>query len=64
MILEPFKDIWQKGIDTGDYYLKLCGAGGGGFLLGFSNNFEKAHRYFEENNFEIIPVFKSNNIRR
>ena len=63
MILEPFKDIWRKGIETGDYYLKLCGAGGGGFLLGFSNNFEKTRQYFEANDFEIIPVFKSNNIR-
>ena len=64
MILEPFMEIWRKGIETGDYYLKLCGAGGGGFLLGFSNNFEKAQQYFQENNFDIIPVFKSSNIRK
>jgi mevalonate kinase len=27
MIPEQFHAIWQKGIDTNDYYLKLCGSG-------------------------------------
>ena len=30
MIPEQFHGIWQKGIDSNDYYLKLCGSGGGG----------------------------------
>jgi mevalonate kinase len=29
--------LWTKGLDSGDYILKLCGAGGGGFILGFSD---------------------------
>jgi mevalonate kinase len=33
-IPEQFHAIWQKGIDTNDYYLKLCGSGGGGYILG------------------------------
>ncbi len=44
MIPEGFHSIWRKGMLTDDYYLKLCGAGGGGFLLGFSSkkiDFEK-----------------------
>ena len=28
--------LWEKGLDTDDFYLKLCGAGGGGYLLGFA----------------------------
>jgi mevalonate kinase len=32
MIPEQFHAIWQKGIDTNDYYLKLCGSGGGGYI--------------------------------
>ena len=35
MIPEQFHGIWQQGIDTNDYYLKLCGSGGGGYILGF-----------------------------
>ena len=37
MIPENIKKEWDKGIDSEDYYLKLSGAGGGGFFLGFHN---------------------------
>jgi mevalonate kinase len=30
-----YREIWRKGLETDRYYLKLCGAGGGGFILGF-----------------------------
>ena len=26
--------LWREGLDSGDFALKLCGAGGGGFFLG------------------------------
>lgn len=39
MIPTQMRGIWSKGLDTGDYVLKLCGAGGGGFLLGFSEKY-------------------------
>lgn len=38
MIPPPLQPIWQKGINSGDYTLKLCGAGGGGFLLGIARD--------------------------
>ena len=34
MIPPSFRDLWQQGLDEGHFALKLCGAGGGGFLLG------------------------------
>ena len=34
--------MWAKGIESNDYFLKLCGSGGGGYILGFSEDFEKA----------------------
>ena len=34
MIPSGFNDIWRKGLETGSYYLKLCGSGGGGFERG------------------------------
>lgn len=34
MILPDWSGIWLEGLLSGDYYLKLCGAGGGGMLLG------------------------------
>jgi mevalonate kinase len=41
MIPEQFHAIWQNGIDTNDYYLKLCGSGGG-YILGFTEDLERA----------------------
>lgn len=35
-IPEPFRPIWAEGLQTHQFYLKLCGAGGGGFLIGYS----------------------------
>lgn len=28
MIPDHFEKVWREGIDSGDYYLKLCGSGG------------------------------------
>jgi mevalonate kinase len=58
MVPSAFFDVWQKGLDTGAYYLKLCGSGGGGFLLGFSENLEEARLLLQEQNIEIIPISK------
>lgn len=33
-----YRFLWKKGLNTNDFYLKLCGAGGGGYLLGFAKN--------------------------
>jgi mevalonate kinase len=37
MIPSKYSSLWQQGIDSGKYFLKLCGAGGGGFILGVTN---------------------------
>jgi len=58
MIPAAFLDIWQTGIDTGTYYLKLCGSGGGGFLLGFAEDLNKAQLLLAEQKVEIIPISK------
>ncbi len=36
MILPEFYEVWEAGLQTDHYYLKLCGAGGGGYILGFA----------------------------
>ncbi len=38
MIPDSVKEIWYSGLVNDDYYLKLCGSGGGGMLLGFTRN--------------------------
>ena len=38
MIPDNFKEMWLEGLESGRYSMKLCGAGGGGFLIKFSQN--------------------------
>jgi len=56
MIPEPFIEIWKKGLESSAYYLKLCGSGGGGFLLGFAQDLEYAKEELEKLQVKIIPV--------
>lgn len=58
MIPAAFIDLWKQGLDTGDYYLKLCGSGGGGFLLGFTEDLDKTCQLLGKQDIEIIPVSK------
>jgi len=37
MITDSIKDIWQEGLGSGRYSVKLSGAGGGGFYLGIGD---------------------------
>lgn len=37
MIPAPFRQVWLDGLAGSDYKLKLCGAGGGGFILGMGD---------------------------
>ncbi|MHC1778286.1 MAG: mevalonate kinase [Lentimicrobium sp.] len=59
MIPETFKKIWRYGLESQTFYLKLCGSGGGGFLLGFTDDFEKAKAELRTLDVEIIPVYKT-----
>ena len=57
MIPEHFHQVWQRGIDTNDYYLKLCGSGGGGYILGFAQDFAKAKESLKDYKLEVVYQF-------
>lgn len=57
MIPAKFHQLWQKGIETNDYYLKLCGSGGGGYILGFTQDLERAKKALEGHNLEVVYNF-------
>ncbi|ARN71896.1 MULTISPECIES: mevalonate kinase [Nonlabens] len=57
MIPTQFHDLWKKGLDTGDYYLKLCGSGGGGYILGFTEDLEKAEKSLKDYKLEVVYNF-------
>jgi mevalonate kinase len=54
MIPDQFEQVWRQGIESGAYYLKLCGSGGGGFILGFTQDFEKAESLLKEHKLQVI----------
>ena len=57
MIPKEFHDLWKKGIDNGSYFLKLCGSGGGGYILGFAPDIEEAKKDLEGYNLEVVYHF-------
>ncbi|MCY0968272.1 mevalonate kinase family protein [Chryseobacterium wangxinyae] len=57
MIPESIFNIWKKGLDSNAYYLKLCGSGGGGYILGFTKDYEKAEKMLDGFHKEVIYRF-------
>jgi len=57
MIPSTFHQIWKKGIETNDYYLKLCGSGGGGYILGFTEDYDKAKEVLQDYKLELVYRF-------
>ena len=57
MIPKEFHELWKKGIKTNEYYLKLCGSGGGGYILGFTQDIEKAKLALKDYKLEVVYNF-------
>lgn len=56
MIPDKMLDFWQKGLDNGKWFTKLCGSGGGGFLLGYTNDYHDFAETINGSGYRIIPV--------
>ena len=57
MIPKRFHSLWKKGLETNAYYLKLCGSGGGGYILGFTQNLPKAKALLSGHKLEVVYTF-------
>jgi len=57
MIPQQFHELWKKGIETNEYYLKLCGSGGGGYILGFTEDIQKAKQSLSDYKLEVVYNF-------
>jgi mevalonate kinase len=57
MIPTHMMDVWKKGIDSDDYYLKLCGSGGGGYILGFAEDFDKVAKQLKNYKLQVVYRF-------
>jgi mevalonate kinase len=57
MIPKAFHKLWEQGISSNDYYLKLCGSGGGGYILGFTKDYKKAQEILKDYDLELVYRF-------
>jgi len=57
MIPAKFHQLWKQGIETNDYYLKLCGSGGGGYILGFTEDLDRAKEALKGHRLEVVYNF-------
>jgi len=60
MIPEEFLSIWEEGLDNKLFSLKLCGSGGGGFLLGFTQNYSQTQELLTSKGLKIVTVYQNN----
>ena len=56
MVPKGFEDLWEEGLETGEFNLKLCGAGGGGYLLGYTENYQKTKKIFKKAGVPVLTV--------
>ena len=57
MIPINYKNLWMDGIEKKVYYLKLCGSGGGGFLIGLTTDLDKVQKLFPTKKIEALYRF-------
>ncbi|HET8886360.1 MAG TPA: mevalonate kinase [Salinimicrobium sp.] len=57
MIPAKFHQLWKQGIESNDFYLKLCGSGGGGYILGFTEDIDKAKEALKAYRLEVVYNF-------
>ena len=54
MIPQSVVNIWREGLDSNIYSLKLCGSGGGGYILGFTKDFYKTEVMLKDFPLKVI----------
>ncbi|HRP90572.1 MAG TPA: hypothetical protein PKX92_11105 [Edaphocola sp.] len=52
----PFQKTVANGLDKGSYFLKVCGAGGGGFMLGFTEDWQTTSEQLKD--LMIEPIYR------
>ncbi|WP_185872169.1 GHMP family kinase ATP-binding protein [Blattabacterium cuenoti] len=57
MIPKNIYEIWEEGLLNNIHYLKLCGSGGGGFILGFTPNYNISKKKLKQYTMEVLFRF-------
>lgn len=56
MIPVDFLKYFQMAEESGKFSIKLCGSGGGGYLLGFTTNLDHVTSYFKDEQVKVITL--------
>ncbi len=56
MIPKLYQGLWRQGLESNEYLLKLCGAGGGGFILGLTSNFDHFCSLYPQE--QVRPLYR------
>jgi len=54
LIPEKYQEVVDNGLENGDYFLKICGSGGGGYMIGFTENWEETQKKLKNEELEIL----------
>jgi len=57
LIPENFLNFWLEGLKSDAFKLKLCGAGGGGYILCFGRNAAQTEKILQDNSFSFKHAF-------
>ena len=55
LVPSDFISVWEDGIESDLFKLKICGAGGGGFILGVTKNFEETKNILKD--YKLVKAF-------
>lgn len=58
MIPGAFVPAWKQGLESGHFHLKLCGSGGGGFILGFTQSLTHTRELLKDYQTRLVPVYR------
>lgn len=54
LIPEKYQEVVDNGLENGDYFLKICGSGGGGYMIGFTENWKETQEKLKNEELEIL----------
>jgi len=54
MVIPQVRPAWAAGLATGNYLLKICGAGGGGYCLGLTDNWARTKTQLAD--WKLVPL--------
>jgi mevalonate kinase len=57
MVPNTLRAFWLESFEQQDFRLKICGAGGGGFVLGFAKNVDVVKALQQK--FDVILPFQT-----